>query len=95
MCTQSEINKSKNRLRYLYQKHKMQEVKFKETPTEISISEFYSISDALDYELDKYYSNVLFNLKIEENELFLTYLSLKKETVKRNLLSELIKEWEN
>ena len=63
---------------------------YKENPTENNKINFEAISEALDEELSIYYANTLFHLKLSNESLFETYLSLKKETVKRNLLNELI-----
>lgn len=81
-------------LRFLYYKMKMLEFKFKETPTHETKQRFFDISDTFDEKLSEYYSERLFELKLINEELFLTYLTLHKETVNRNWLSELIVKWD-
>ena len=72
----------------------MLEFKFKETPTHEAKQRFFDISDTFDEKLSEYYSERLFELKLINEELFLTYLTLHKETVNRNWLSELIVKWD-
>lgn len=93
MPTQSALNKSKTKLKYLYSKSQMLLIKFKESKEFEHKQCYFDVLDTLDSELDKYYSNYMMFLKIEEKTLFETYLTLKKESVKQNLLSELFKEW--
>lgn len=81
-------------LRFLYYKMKMFEFNFKETPTHEAKQRFFEICDTFDEKLSEYYSERLFELKLINEELFLTYLTLHKETVKRNWLSELIVKWD-
>jgi len=81
-------------LRVLYYKMKMLEFKFKETLTHETKQRFFDISDTFDEKLSEYYSERLFELKLINEELFLTYLTLHKETVNRNWLSELIVKWD-
>ena len=95
MPTQSELNKITKRLKYLHSKKKMIDCKYRENPTLDNKERFYEITDVFDDELDKYYSNYIMFLKNEQSASFETYLALKKETVKRNLLANLISEWEN
>ena len=71
----------------------MAETVFKENPNNESKERFFEISDSLDNEMCVYYSNYIMYLKTEENQLFGMYLALKKENVKKNLLSQLISEW--
>lgn len=94
MPTQSALNKNKNRLKYLYSKSEMLLVKLKYSKDFNHKEDYFNVLDVLDSELDKYYSNYMMYLKNEENTLFETYLSLKKESIKKNLMSLLFKEWE-
>lgn len=93
MPTQSALNKSKTKLKYLYSKSQMLLIKFKDSGDLEYKQRYFDVLDTLDIELDKYYSNYMMFLKVEEKVLFETYLMLKKESVKQNLLSELFKEW--
>lgn len=93
MPTQSAINKNKNRLKYLYSKSEMILIKLKDSKDFKYKEEYFNVLDFLDIELDKYYSNYMMFLKNEENTLFETYLVLKKESIKKNLMSMLFKEW--
>lgn len=93
MPTQSALNKSKTKLKYLYSKSQMLLIKFKDSGDLEQKQRYLDVLDTLDSELDKYYSNYMMFLKVEEKTLFETYLALKKESVKQNLLSELFKEW--
>lgn len=92
MPTQSILNKNKSRLKYLHKKSEMLLIKLKESGCQEAKERYFDVTDTLAAELDKYYSNYMMFLKIEENPLFEAYLGLSKETVKNNLLSNLIKE---
>lgn len=87
------LKKHETKLRYLYSKLEMLEIKYKESPTIENKEAFFSSLDSFDDKLNIYYSDYLTWLKTTENNLFETFLGLKKETVKRNLLSKLMKEW--
>jgi len=93
MSTQSELNKNMKRLKYLYSKLQMLEIKFKGNPTIENRNEYNRITDVLEDELSKYYANTLFYLKVEENPLFETYLALKKQSVIKRLFTELKSAW--
>jgi len=93
MPTQSQLNKDVKRLKYLYSKLEMLKIKYKEHCTIENKNDFNNISDLFDDELSKYYSNTIMFLKIENESLFNTYLSLKKQSVKKRLLTELINIW--
>ena len=93
MPTQSVLNKSKSRMKYLYNKSQMLFIKYRESGYFENKQRYSDVLDTLDDELDKYYSNYMMFLKSEENPLFETFLSLSKESVKNNLLSNLLKEW--
>ena len=80
-------------LKVLHLKKQMLEFKFKDNPTSETKDLFFEICDTFDEKLSEYYSERLFKLKTQNEELFLTYLSLHKETVIRNWLSELIVLW--
>jgi hypothetical protein len=95
IMNESAVKKVKSRIKYFYQKSLMLEIRYKETGTIESNERYYDVLDSLDVQLDIYYSNILMWLKNQENDLFETLLSLPKEKVKRNMLSELIKEFEN
>lgn len=95
IMNESAVKKVKNRIKYFYQKSLMLEIRYKETGTIESKERYYDVLDSLDFQLDIYYSNVMMLLKSQENELFDTLLALPKEKVKRNMMSELIKEFEN
>ena len=93
MSTQSELNKNVKRLKYLYSKFQMLEIKYKGSPTIENKNEYNHITDVLDDELSKYYANTLFFLKVNENPLFETYLALKKQSVIKRLFTELKSIW--
>jgi tRNA isopentenyl-2-thiomethyl-A-37 hydroxylase MiaE len=95
IMNESAVKKVKSRIKYFYQKSLMLEIRFKETGTIESKERYYDVLESLDFQLDIYYSNILMLLKSQENDLFQTLLSLPKEKVKRNMLSELIKEFGN
>lgn len=92
---ESAVNKVKSRIKYFYQKSLMLEIRFRESGTIESKERYFDVLDSLDVQLDIYYSNVMMWLKSQENELFDTLLALPKEKVKRNMMSELIKQFEN
>lgn len=92
---ESAVNKVKSRVKYFYQKSLMLEIRFRESGTIESKERYFDVLDSLDVQLDIYYSNVMMWLKSQENELFDTLLALPKEKVKRNMMSELIKQFEN
>lgn len=92
---ESAVNKVKTRIKYFYQKSKMLEIRYKESGTIESKERYFDVLDSLDVQLDIYYSNVMMCLKSQENELFETLLALPKEKVKRNMMSELIKQFES
>jgi hypothetical protein len=73
----------------------MLEIKYKEIGTIDSKERYFGVLDSLDGQLDIYYSNVMMWLKSEENNLFETLLLLPKEKVKRNMMSELVKQFDN
>lgn len=93
MSTQSQLNKNMKKLKYLYSKFQMLEIKLKGNPTIENKNEYNHISDLLDDELSSYYANTLFFLKTEENPLFQTYLALKKRSVIKRLFTELKTKW--
>lgn len=93
MPTQSQLNKDMKKLKYLYSKLQMLEIKLKGNPTIENKNQFNHISDLLDDELSNYYANTLFFLKVEENPLFETYLALKKDSVIKRLFTELKLMW--
>lgn len=94
MSTQSTLNKSKSRMKYLYKKSQMLFIKYSESGYFENKQRYFDVLDTLDNELDKYYSNYMMYLKSEEKALFETFLALSKESVKNNLLSNLLKEWQ-
>lgn len=94
MSTQSILNKSKSRMKYLYKKSQMLFIKYRESGYFENKQRYFDVLDTLDNELDKYYSNYMMYLKSEEKALFETFLALSKESVKNNLLSNLLKEWQ-
>lgn len=59
MSTQSQINKDIKRLKYLYSKLQMLEIKFKANPTIENRTEYHHVADLLDDKLSEYYSNTL------------------------------------
>lgn len=71
----------------------MLEIKYKDNPTNENKEAFFDFLDSFDEKLDIYYSEYLTSLKTTKNDLFETFIGLKKETVKRNLLSKLLKDW--
>tara|TARA_R100000541_G_scaffold50160_1_gene57345 strand:+ start:2453 stop:2764 length:312 start_codon:yes stop_codon:yes gene_type:complete len=81
-------------MKYLYKKSEMLFIKYRESGIIENKQRYFDVLDTLDSELDKYYSNYIMFLKNEDNPLFETYLSLKKESIKNNLFSNLLKEWE-
>lgn len=93
MSIESAISKNKNRIKYLYSKSKMLELKLKGLKTIDSRAEYLECLDLLEDELSNYYSNSLMRLKELKSDLFETYLSLPKEKVKKNLFAELLKEF--
>lgn len=82
-----------NKIKLLLKKKEMAEFKFTSTPTKENRDILYKAIDELEYKLSEYYSEKLFSLKIINEDLFLTYLSINKQTVIRNWLSELIIKW--
>lgn len=95
MPTESILNKRKKKLKYLHSKKEMIKSVYTDNPTEANKNKFYAILDDIDDELDKYYSDTIMFLKEQKNDLFETYLALKKETVKLNLYAVLVSDWEN
>ena len=93
MSTQSQLNKDMKRLKYLYSKFQMLEIKFKGNPTIENRNEYNHVSDLLDDKLSEYYSNQLMFLKVNESPLFETYLALKKQSVIKRLFTELKSIW--
>jgi len=95
MANESTLNKMRKSLRFYYSKKEMMKIKFKENPTIENKEAFYSICDSFDDVLDNYYSNYIMSLKTKESKMFESMLSLPKETVKRNLLSDFLSKMEN
>lgn len=93
MSTQSQLNKNVKRLKYLYSKFQMMEIKLKGNPTIENRNEYNHITDVLNDELSSYYANTLMFLKTEENPLFETYLALKKQSVIKRLFTEVKSIW--
>ena len=92
MSTISTLNKIKRRLNYLLGKKEMLKIVFEDLPTKENHSKFEAISNELDNELDKYYSNVVMFLKEQDKALFEVYLELPKESVKKTLLLKISQE---
>ena len=91
----SNMEKLERKLKLHYNKLKMFETIFKEQPTKDNRLKLYSIIDLFDDILSEYYSEWIFTLKLKNEALFELNLSLHKETVKRNLLTDLILKWKN
>lgn len=89
------LSNLEKQLKVLYLKKEMFEFKYKNESTIENRDNFYEISDTFNDKLSQYYSHRLFSLKIEKEDLFLTYLGLRKESVIKNWLNELIIKWNN
>lgn len=70
----------------------MLEIVYSEVSNDSNYSKLQEKTAELDLELDKYYSNVLMFLKVEDKALFEVYLTLPKESVKKALLLKIRQE---
>lgn len=93
MASDAVVNNTKKRLKVVYSKLEMFRIKMIDYPIDENKCIYLDYKEFFNDLLDNYYSDYLMCLKSKESELFSTYLSLPKEKVKKNLLSELLSEW--
>ena len=63
-------------------------------PTKDSLTKILDLSNQLDEVLDKYYSDKLFFMKLNNEMLFATYLSIRKQVLKEIFKVKILKEYE-
>jgi hypothetical protein len=90
----SYIGKTEKRLKYLYFKKLMLEIKFKEYPTNENRDKYENVCEDLIDNLSKFYADFIFTYKVDNDALFESYLALPKDVVVKSLFSNLIKKWD-
>lgn len=92
MATIGTLNRRKLQVKRLYGIREMKACAVQELKTQEAVEAYYSADDKLDDILDRYYADSIMFMQVNKPELYELYITLNKQTVKRKMLRQIVKQ---